>query len=242
MLYFLLVKKLYFLLVKKLKFSFSVHANETSDFLHFSHISSLELLLRSPLLAVAETVQLWFGDIESITSIPHQVEVFTLSTGAWRSPYGGSSNLPRKSIQFSDFYSIVIDGVLYSVATDRIKTDAGIESSNLIVSFDLTSEEFQEIYLPPHLEDYQGEYSLSVSKLWESLVVLERNEVGDATIVWRMDDDDDDDDDDGGGGGGVPERSFTKLFTINTPHAYIIAVHAFRKSGESIIIYIYGTH
>ncbi|KAF5762108.1 putative F-box domain-containing protein [Helianthus annuus] len=177
----------------------------------------------------------WDGDIESITSIPHQVEVFTLSTGTWRSPYGGSSNLPRKSIQFSDFYSIVIDGVLYSVATDRIKTDAGTESSNLIVSFDLTSEEFKEIYLPPRLEDYQGEYSLSVSKLCESLVVLERNEVGDATIVWRMDDDHDDDDDDDDDDG-VPVRSFTKLFTINTPHASIIAVHAFRKSGESIVV------
>ncbi|XP_022020169.1 F-box/kelch-repeat protein At3g23880 [Helianthus annuus] len=111
----------------------------------------------------------WFGDIENITSIPHQVEVFTLSTGTWRSPYGGSSNLPRKSIQFSDFYSIVIDGVLYSVATDRIKTDAGIESSNLIVSFDLTSEEFQEIYLPPHLEDYQVH---AFRKSGESIIVI----------------------------------------------------------------------
>ncbi|MFS8015868.1 hypothetical protein Hanom_Chr15g01361791 [Helianthus anomalus] len=39
---------------------------------------------------------MWSQD--NVTCIPSQVEVFTLSTGVWRSPY--SSNLPRKSIYF----------------------------------------------------------------------------------------------------------------------------------------------
>ncbi|KAJ0693434.1 putative F-box domain-containing protein [Helianthus annuus] len=39
---------------------------------------------------------MWSQD--NVTCIPSQVEVFTLSTGVWRSPYG--SNLPRKSIFF----------------------------------------------------------------------------------------------------------------------------------------------
>ncbi|KAJ0845018.1 hypothetical protein HanRHA438_Chr15g0708881 [Helianthus annuus] len=39
---------------------------------------------------------MWSQD--NVTCMPFQVEVFTLSTGAWRSPYGG--NLPRKSIFF----------------------------------------------------------------------------------------------------------------------------------------------
>ncbi|KAK1423677.1 hypothetical protein QVD17_18984 [Tagetes erecta] len=62
-------------------------------------------------------------DVGSITCIiPRQVEVFTLSTNAWRYSY---SNLPRKSIHFS-YYRVVIDGFIYWLATDRIARDGGV--------------------------------------------------------------------------------------------------------------------
>ncbi|KAM0054622.1 putative F-box domain-containing protein [Helianthus debilis subsp. tardiflorus] len=56
-------------------------------------------------------------DMESVTFIPWQVEVFTLNTRAWRSPY--SSNLPRKPI-YVDSDQVVVDGCLYWLATERI--------------------------------------------------------------------------------------------------------------------------
>ncbi|KAI3776463.1 hypothetical protein L1987_46248 [Smallanthus sonchifolius] len=110
-----------------------------------------------------------WSDMDSITSIPWQVEVFTLSAGAWRSP--NSSNLPRKSIHF-DFGSVVTDGTLYWLATDRVNTPAGFNYYILIISFDMTSEEFREIYLPDSLA-HLLEDNLSIFKLRSSLVVLE---------------------------------------------------------------------
>ncbi|KAF5803852.1 putative F-box domain-containing protein [Helianthus annuus] len=159
-------------------------------------------------------------DIESIPdSIPSQVEVFTVSTGAWRRPY--SCNLPRKSITFH-YDQVVVDGVLYWIVSDRITTDGGFRSLNLIISFDITSEEFREINLPDALAHHQP-YKLSISKLKESLVVVQSyGEINDRVFfVWMMKD-------------GVP-KSFTKMFTICTPDATIISVPGFRKSGEPII-------
>ena len=42
---------------------------------------------------------------DTATDIPWQVEVFTLSSGAWRSP---SINLPRKSIEFTDNQVVIM--------------------------------------------------------------------------------------------------------------------------------------
>ncbi|MFS8020205.1 putative F-box domain-containing protein [Helianthus anomalus] len=107
-------------------------------------------------------------DMETIPdSIPWQVEVFTLSTGAWRRPF--SSHLPRKSITFH-YDQVVVDGVLYWFVSDRITTDGAFRSLNLIISFDITSEEFKEINLPDALAHHQPYYELSMSKLRESLV------------------------------------------------------------------------
>ncbi|MFS8020300.1 hypothetical protein Hanom_Chr15g01413951 [Helianthus anomalus] len=54
--------------------------------------------------------------MESVTSIPRQVEVFTLlSTGDWRRPYR-YSNLPCKSIYFDGFQVVVDDWLV----TDRV--------------------------------------------------------------------------------------------------------------------------
>ncbi|MFS7914574.1 hypothetical protein Hanom_Chr02g00155041 [Helianthus anomalus] len=72
-----------------------------------------------------------------------QVEVFTLSSQAWRSSY--SSNLPRKSIHFGS-YRVVIDGVLYCLATYRITNDRGyrIDNYNLIISIDMQPKNLEK--------------------------------------------------------------------------------------------------
>ncbi|KAJ0693478.1 putative F-box associated interaction domain-containing protein [Helianthus annuus] len=141
-----------------------------------------------------------------------QVEVFTLSTGAWRSPY--SDDFSCKSVKFS-CDQVVIDGCLYWLARDRLVD----EYYNLIVSFDLTSEEFREVNLPDSLAGYG---SFSMYKLSDSLAVIKESvdahKLG--FDVWRMEDD-----------------SFKKLYTISrhSPDVSILRVCGFRKTGEPLL-------
>ncbi|KAM0056938.1 putative F-box domain-containing protein [Helianthus debilis subsp. tardiflorus] len=173
------------------------------------------------LVKISYIITRWL-DRESIPdSIPWQVEVYTLSTGAWRHPY--SSNLPRKSSHFEP-YQVVIDGMLYWLATDgTIGVDGGYLSYNLIISFDITSEEFREVNLPHELAHLSINF-LSLCKLRESLVVIEldietRNLV---FRVWMMED--------------IVPKSFTKLFSIDIPdNVSEVYLKGFRKTGEPII-------
>ncbi|KAJ0449761.1 putative F-box domain-containing protein [Helianthus annuus] len=146
-----------------------------------------------------------FTNMESVNCIPWQVEILTLSTGVWRSP--NSSNLPRKSIVFGSGDGVCVDGVYYWLATDRSTVDAEIEAYNMIISFDMTSEEFGEANLPDNF----------------SLVLVKGNAWTDNPdySVWMMED-------------GVP-KSFTKLYTIHAPDATIMKIHEFRKSGELVM-------
>ncbi|KAI3776451.1 hypothetical protein L1987_46236 [Smallanthus sonchifolius] len=155
--------------------------------------------------------------IGSRTCNPWQVEVFTLSIGAWRSSY--TTNLPCKSIKFYSL-QVVVDGFLYWLATERIAMDGGLRPYNLIISFDITSEEFGEVKLPGSLA-LLSIFQLSVSKLRESLVVLEDGEDFTFFVVWMMED-------------GAP-KSFTRLFTVNSLDAIVRSVPGFRKSGELVI-------
>ncbi|MFS7894863.1 putative F-box domain, galactose oxidase/kelch, beta-propeller, F-box associated interaction [Helianthus anomalus] len=150
---------------------------------------------------------------DKVTCIPSQVEVFTLSTGVWRSPYG--TNLPRKSFYYFPSDKVVVDGVLYWLATIRNNMNDGFK---LIVSFDMTSEEFREITLPDDLSQ-TSRHRISMSYLGNSLVVCgyAKHAIYRDLSVWIM-------------GGGV-SNSFTKLFTI-TPNAIL---RGFRKTGEPII-------
>ncbi|KAI3725484.1 hypothetical protein L1987_65272 [Smallanthus sonchifolius] len=107
------------------------------------------------------------------------------------------------------------NGFLYGLATDRFTMDGEFSSRNLIISFDVTSEEFREVNLPHSLAHDVSERSLYISKLRKSLVVLEHHEM--VYTVWMMND------------GGT--ESFTKLFTIKTPDGAILSVLEFRKSG-----------
>ncbi|KAI3776452.1 hypothetical protein L1987_46237 [Smallanthus sonchifolius] len=74
------------------------------------------------------------SDMESITHIPWQVEVFTLSKGAWRSPYG--SNLPRKSIIFCRLQlreSLVV--LEYNIEANNLVTGVWIMGDGVLKLF-----------------------------------------------------------------------------------------------------------
>ncbi|KAJ0616852.1 putative F-box domain-containing protein [Helianthus annuus] len=149
--------------------------------------------------------------------IPSQVEVFTLSTGAWRSPYS-TTNLPRKSLQFDNYSQVVIDGSLYWLAMDCC-TGEELLTCNLIISFDMISEEFKQVSLPHSLAHriYLGD--LHLSKLRNSLVVLQQD------VVWIMED--------------AVQNSFTKLYAIRIPDQSVrTTVVGFRKTGEPVIEYV----
>ncbi|MFS8006006.1 putative F-box associated interaction domain-containing protein [Helianthus anomalus] len=152
---------------------------------------------------------------------PWQVEVFTLSTGAWRSPH--SSTFPRGNSVFIQWDQVVLDGCVYWLATD-ITSEFSRDSYHLIISFDITSEEFKEVSLPDTLATFNRENYLTISKQMNSLVVLERNEEEMLYNVWMMED-------------GV-SKSFTKIFTICRLDDIAILtpfVLEFRKSGEPVI-------
>ncbi|GJT90894.1 putative F-box domain-containing protein [Tanacetum coccineum] len=108
----------------------------------------------------------------------------------------------------------VIDGFIYWLASDNFKIGCDI-----VISFDLTSEEFREIHLP---ESIKLNF-LSISKLRETLVVLEYNMVIFSEIkfhaVWMMDND-----------------SFTRLYTIKEPATSLDRILGFRKTGAIIIV------
>ncbi|GKE46956.1 F-box/kelch-repeat protein-like protein [Tanacetum coccineum] len=110
---------------------------------------------------------------------------------------------------------VVIDGFIYHLASDYSKKGY---VSNLIISFDLTREEFREIHLP---ESIKLNF-LSISKLRETLVVFEYNMVTFSEIkfhaVWMMDND-----------------SFTRLYTIKEPATSLDTILGFRNNGAMII-------
>ncbi|KAF5762783.1 putative F-box domain-containing protein [Helianthus annuus] len=162
-----------------------------------------------------------FTDMEGVSSIPWQVEIFTVSTGEWRSL---SSNLPRKSIVFGYRQiedGVCVDGVYYWLATDRSTVDDATEAYTMIMSFDMTSEEFREVNLPDRFVYHVSMWDLDIYSLRESLVLVEFNFNNPVYDVWMMED-------------GVP-KSFTKLFTFHVPDAIITCVHGFRKSGEVVM-------
>ncbi|KAF5797279.1 putative F-box domain-containing protein [Helianthus annuus] len=90
-------------------------------------------------------------DLDTIIYSPWQVEVYTLSSQAWRSI--PTINQPRNSISLKP-NQVVIDGFIYWHALDLVSVSmmtTRFEGYNLIVSFDMTSEEFMEVSLPDSL-------------------------------------------------------------------------------------------
>nr|XP_043634247.1 uncharacterized protein LOC122605376 [Erigeron canadensis] len=154
-----------------------------------------------------------------------QAEVFTLSSGGtWRSPL--SSNLPHKSIQFRHSQAVV-GRFIYWDAVDRIHLDDNDRFRNpkLIMSFDLTCEEFTKVNLPDSLALHHTAH-LSLCNLKESLAVLDykMNSRYDQENchVWML-------------SGHGCTRSFDKVYSINAPGTSIHTTLGFRKSGAPII-------
>ncbi|XP_071714062.1 putative F-box protein At1g53370 [Rutidosis leptorrhynchoides] len=182
----------------------------------------------SPRTSVPKLVKITFiSRSPSIKNRTPQVEIFSLSLGSWRRSL--STNVPRKSIDL-DRNHVCVDKCIYLYAFDRTVTGETYQNKNLILSFDMTTEEFSEIDLCDGLkEEYAGDaygcYGyLSISKLGTSLVVLQpKDGYYEEHSVWRMEH-------------GVP-NSFTKLFVIKSPieSLRIHRVHDFRKPGEPII-------
>ncbi|XP_076923632.1 putative F-box protein At3g16210 [Bidens hawaiensis] len=88
-------------------------------------------------------VKIVYTGTEGENNFKSRVEVFALSTGAWRSSYGGS-DLTNEIIDRLHFISktgIEIDGYHYWLARDRFT----YKGASMIISFDMTSEEFRQV-------------------------------------------------------------------------------------------------
>nr|GEY68929.1 hypothetical protein [Tanacetum cinerariifolium] len=152
-----------------------------------------------------------------------EVEVFTLSTRVWKSV----SNIPP-AFQTYDltFCHVFVDGFIYWHAFDNSKWANGIRS-NLIISFDLTSDEFGEVCLPGRLMYNK----FMISKVYESLGLFEYYNEGETRFfdVWIMKE-------------GVT-KSFAKMLSIKAPDSWVCyRVLELRQNGEAIIENINDTN
>ncbi|XP_071718753.1 F-box protein At2g21930-like [Rutidosis leptorrhynchoides] len=153
---------------------------------------------------------------ETINCVFWEVEVFTLSVGAWRSI---SIVTPFKPVEL--FWSqVFINGVIYWLGYDRIAVDSA-NTHHRIISFDLKSEKFGEVFLSNSLVSSTGD--LSVSKLMDSLVVIESYmKAGEPVCaVWKINHD--------------VLKSCTKLYTVKADSAIINLVLEFSKNGELVM-------
>nr|XP_043632955.1 F-box protein At5g18160-like [Erigeron canadensis] len=146
---------------------------------------------------------------------PYSAMVFTLSSRVWR--------VPRGSLSPKSIYSTISS----PVATDDrcIYWKAYERNINLVVAFDMVSEDFTEINLPHSVAHRSSDEDFSISKIKESLALLEYSVDADKQVcgVWMMVED------------GV-SKSFTKLFTINTPDTSLrTKVIGFRKNDQPIM-------
>nr|XP_043634654.1 F-box protein CPR1-like [Erigeron canadensis] len=116
-----------------------------------------------------------------------------------------------------------VNGIMYWLYIGKIFVNDKFLSCDMVMAFDMTSEEFSQVCLPESLA-LKTDINLSISKLRECLVVLEYNKEAKKRVygVWMMME------------RGVSE-SFTKLYTINRPDGSIRNVLGFRMSREAMI-------
>lgn len=149
-----------------------------------------------------------------------EAEVFSLSSGVWRSVV---SKL-RNGLVFYN-HPVVINRFIYWF----VNFIDGFQSFHMIVSFDLTSVEFGEINLLVKLARgyYKDHYPLF--KLRENLVVITLKVKGEKLVfkLWMMTDN------------GV-SKSFTKLFTVRVQKRLVSHVLGFRKNNQVIMDSVTG--
>ncbi|KAM7495146.1 hypothetical protein LguiB_029755 [Lonicera macranthoides] len=149
---------------------------------------------------------------------PPEVEIYSLGTGTWTSV--SSTAPPYYMVEFM-WSQAFVNGAVHWIAYDK-HVEGG--SPNLIVSFDMGEEVFNEMMLPDALS---GELvtSLSINVLGESLAIFKYNTEAEAETasccIWVMKE------------YGIVE-SWTKLFTIDLPGSLKKTVR-FRKNGEVIL-------
>ncbi|XP_042755759.1 uncharacterized protein LOC111903680 isoform X1 [Lactuca sativa] len=162
----------------------------------------------------------WGNELKSEIGNFWEVKVYKQSSGKFTSLSG---NLPSISIHIIG-PQVVIGKCIYWCAVDCATVDSMLKARNLIMSFDLTNEKFEVVDLPDRVAILRLS-QFSVSKLRESLVMLEYNRRGyDASnveqvccTVWLVE-------------RGV-ETSFTKLFSIKAPGDLLTIVGFTRKGG-----------
>ncbi|KAI3517988.1 hypothetical protein L1887_06274 [Cichorium endivia] len=154
----------------------------------------------------------------SKTNYHCEAKVLTLSSGKWRKL---SNNLPSKPFRVL-WPQVVTGSFIYWCAFDPMTRETGLPNHNLIMSFDLTNENFGEIDFPENLTRHSP-IQVCISKLKESLVILEYDSILKyACSVWMMEN-------------GV-EKAFTKLFTVQAPYgSRTITALGFRNSGQIIL-------
>ncbi|CAH1435491.1 unnamed protein product [Lactuca virosa] len=165
----------------------------------------------------------WGSEVKSEIGNFWEVKVYKQSSGKFTSLSG---NLPSISIHIMG-PQVVIGKSIYWCAVDCATVDSVLKTRNLIMSFDITNENFEVVDLPERMAIITFAL-LSVSKLRESLVILEYNKCGYdiyneeklSCTVWTMEQ-------------GV-ERSFTKLFNIKAPGELMTTV-GFRRRGGPIM-------
>ncbi|CAK9158914.1 unnamed protein product [Ilex paraguariensis] len=147
---------------------------------------------------------------------PPDVEIYTLSTGSWRSINSAAPSYCMVEFMWSQ---ALVNGVVHWIANNR---RFEFRFRSLIVSFDLGEEVFDEIVLPDALA---GEIAtnLSISVFRESLAVIEYDkEIGTMSCcVWVMKE------------YGVAE-SWTRLFNIDL-EGTLEKIIGFRKNGEVLL-------
>ncbi|KAG5551857.1 hypothetical protein RHGRI_010081 [Rhododendron griersonianum] len=154
--------------------------------------------------------------LESLFQIPQKVEIYTQGTRSWR--VISSAPPPHCFVTFM-WSQAFLNGIVHWVARDPC-VEVGFR--NLVILFDMASESFSEIMLPPTLASNQNPKSLSIHVFGESLAVSctgERD--GDAGSIWLMKE------------YGVAE-SWTKLFSsklLGMPNKTL----GFRKNGEVLL-------
>ncbi|KAJ0906676.1 putative F-box domain-containing protein [Helianthus annuus] len=142
-------------------------------------------------------------------------QVYTLSSGAWRH-ISINLRVPGTGFSFRSYHE-VIDGIIYWVTCN----ESG--SCDKIISFNLTSEEFGLIEVQDSLED-PGH--LCISKVKESVVVLNYDKSDEACGVWMMTKNVD------------PKSLLIKLFTVSFKAFHDSIYHrivGFRKNDQPII-------
>ncbi|KAL7250453.1 hypothetical protein ACSBR1_012462 [Camellia fascicularis] len=148
--------------------------------------------------------------------VPPKVELYTQGIGSWRE-IDSAAAPPYCMVEFM-WSQAFVNGAVHWVAYDP-SVVGGFR--NLIVSFDMVSEGFSEMMIPPALAGWHP-MCLSIKLFGESLALFCGAETGRySCCIWVMKE------------YGVAE-SWTKLFSINLP-GVLNKTLGFRQNGEVLL-------